>query len=181
MTLQPRAIFRWEIAGAVFIVIAGSALHFAFGWTSRWWPIAAFAAVNESIWEHLKLAFWPGLVWASATYRAVGLSWSENLSIKGITLLLTACLIVGIFVCYSSILGRNILVLDIGTFVLAVFIGQFASALLIIRKVRRRELVRLGLTLLLTQLAAYSLFTFYPPDFWLFVDTRTGTVGIQAR
>ena len=181
MALQARTVFRWEIAGAIFIVVAGSALHFAFDWTNRWWPIAVFAAVNESIWEHLKLAFWPGLFWATVTFRAVGVSWSENLSIKGVTLLLTACLIVGIFVSYTQILGRNILILDIGTFALAVFIGQLASALLIIRRVSNRKLVRLGLALLFVQLAAYSLFTFYPPDLWLFVDSRTGTVGILPR
>jgi hypothetical protein len=98
-----------------------------------------------------------------------------------VTLLLTACLIVGIFVSYSHILGRNILILDIGTFALAVFIGQLASALLIIRTVKDRKPVRLGLALLFVQLAAYSLFTFYPPEFWLFVDRRTETVGILPR
>jgi hypothetical protein len=181
MALQARTVFRWEIAGALFIVVAGSALHFAFDWTNRWWPLAVFAAVNESIWEHLKLAFWPGLFWAAVTFRAVGLSWSENLSIKGVTLLLTACLIIGIFVSYTYILGRNILILDIGTFALAVFIGQLASALLIIRRVSNRKLVRLGLALLFVQLAAYNLFTFYPPELWLFVDSRTGAVGILTR
>ena len=181
MTPQAPTVFRWEIAGAIFIVVAGSALHFAFDWTNRWWPIAVFAAVNESIWEHLKLAFWPGLLWAAVTFRAVGVSVSENLSIKCITLLLTAFLIVGIFVSYTHILGRNILILDIGTFALAVFIGQVASALLIIRRVNNRELARLGLALLFVQLAAYSLFTFYPPDLWLFLDSRTGTVGIPTQ
>jgi hypothetical protein len=131
--------------------------------------------------EHLKLAFWPGLAWAATTFRAVGVSVSENLSIKGITLLLTACLIVGIFVSYTHILGRNILILDIGTFALAVFIGQVASALLIIRRVSNSELVRLGLALLFVQLAVYSLFTFYPPDLWLFLDSPTGTVGVPPR
>lgn len=118
---------------------------------------------------------------AAVTFRAVGVSVSENLSIKGITLLLTACLIVGIFVSYTHILGRNIFILDIGTFALAVFIGQVASALLIIRRVNNRELARLGLALLFVQLAAYSLFTFYPPDLWLFLDSRTGTVGIPTQ
>jgi hypothetical protein len=53
-----------------------------------------FAA--ESIWEHLELAFWPGLVWVAAAHRAIGVSRPVNLSIKGMTLLLAAILIVGI-------------------------------------------------------------------------------------
>jgi hypothetical protein len=169
------------MAGAIFMIVAGSALHFAFSWAGYWRPIALLAAVNESIWEHLKLAFWPGLVWAVATHRAVGVPRSENLSIKGMTLLLTAILIVGIFMSYTHILGRNILVLDIGTFILAVLTGQVVSSLLIIRRVRKRTLLRLGQVLLLAQLAAYGLFTFHPLDFWLFVDSRTGIVGIPPR
>jgi hypothetical protein len=34
-------------------------LHFAFGWSGRWLPLALVAPVNESVWEHLKMAYWP--------------------------------------------------------------------------------------------------------------------------
>jgi hypothetical protein len=46
------------------IVLAGSALHFAFDWSGHWLPLALIAAVNESVWEPMKLAFWPAVTWA---------------------------------------------------------------------------------------------------------------------
>jgi len=92
-------------------------MHFAFGWLRDWTPLALVAAVNESIWEHLKLAFWPGVLWAWIMPLPPDSSRWEVLSAKGMILAITAILIVKIFTTYTAILGRNLLFLDIGTFV----------------------------------------------------------------
>jgi len=178
MTLRSRSILRWEIIGAIFIICLGSALHFVFDWVGGWRPVALIAAVNESVWEHLKLAFWPGLVWAFLRKKDMERTLLERLAAKGFGLLVTAILIVVIFMTYTSILGHNLLLLDIGTFALAVLIGQIVSAAFSMRGTSALVLLRSGLGLLMMQIAAYSLFTFYPPDFWLFVDSRTGLSGI---
>ena len=49
-------------------ILAGSALHFLYDL----WPnplTAVFAPVNESVWEHLKLFFWPTLAAAFVLTR----------------------------------------------------------------------------------------------------------------
>ena len=48
--------------------VAGSTLHFAFELSEYWRPMALFAAVNESAWEHTKMYFWPGLFAALVQY-----------------------------------------------------------------------------------------------------------------
>ncbi|GAB4156540.1 MAG: hypothetical protein Tsb0016_27880 [Sphingomonadales bacterium] len=181
MTPRSRAIFGWELVGAAFIVITGSSLHFVFDWLGGWRPVALIAAVNESIWEHLKLAFWPGLLWAVLGNNRLALSLPERLAGKGFGLLVAAALIVAIFRGYTAILGDNLLVLDIGTFVLAVVLGQMIAAACSIWERTAPVLTKLGLALLALQLVAYAVFTFHPPDFWLFVDGRTGLVGIPPR
>ena len=178
MRQRTRAILRWEIAGTIFIIVVGSALHFVFGWTGGWRPVAVIAAVNESIWEHLKLAFWPGLFWAFLPPKCVELPLLERLAAKGFTLFLTAVLIVTIFTSYTAILGHNLLLLDIGTFVLAVVIGQSASAAIGIYGMPGSALFLIGLSLLIAQLTAYAFLTYYPPDLWLFVDSRNGLRGM---
>jgi len=173
------ALAKWEAAGAVFMIVAGSALHFPFDLSGQWRPAALFAAVNESVWEHLKLAFWPGVLWAFAPCPAARPALWERLSVRGYTLLLTAGLIVAIFASYTAILGDNLLVLDIGTFVLAVLAGQALAATLVTRNASRRPAVRqTGLWLLLAQLVAFALFTFYPPDHWIFIESSTGLRGL---
>ena len=178
MTPRSRAILRWEITGAIFMILAGSALHFVFGWTGGWRPVALIAAVNESIWEHLKLAFWSGLFWTLLPQKGLELSLLERFATKGFTLGVTEVLIVAIFKSYTAILGHNLLLLDIGTFVLAVMIGQTVSAAVGIYGKLATAPLRVGLSLFIIQLTAYAFFTFYPPDLWLFVDSRNGLRGI---
>jgi len=178
---RTRSILTHELAGAACMVVAGSALHFLFELSGGWRPVALIAAVNESVWEHLKLAFWPGLFWALIARPPAGLRRGEVLAAKGLSLLVTAVLIVVIFASYTAVLGRNLLALDIGTFVAAILVGQALSfALLSGGADGRHLLLNAGLLLLALQLLAYSLFTFVPPDHWLFVEERSGLRGLPV-
>lgn len=164
------------------MILLGSAMHFAFSWLGELTPVALVAAVNESIWEHLKLAFWPGVFWACIMPLPAHLNRWDVLSAKGVSLAITAMLIVTIFTSYTAILGRNLLALDIGTFVVAICIGQLISALLLVNRGSQRRLIFVvGGVLLALQVAAFCLFTFFPPDHWLFIENRTGIRGIPAR
>jgi hypothetical protein len=164
-----------------FIVALGSALHFAFAWAGYWPPVALVAAVNESIWEHLKLAFWPGLLWAAIERPNLDLRPSEFWAAKGIALLVPPAAIIAIFTTYTGILGENILFLDIATFVVAVVLGQIVSIWLLNFGSSSLTFRRLGHLLIGLQLVAYSTLTFFPPRLDLFMDTRNGTYGIPAR
>ena len=177
----PQAVVRADLAGALFMVAAGSALHFVYDWTGGWRPVGLVAAVNESIWEHLKLAFWPGVAVACIQIWILSLPWSRLAAVKGVSLFITAVSIVGIFSSYTAILGHNVLWLDIGTFVLAILIGQAVSAFLLIRNIGGWPLLRIGQVLMILQLAAFATFTWYPPDHWLFVDSRTGLLGVPLN
>ena len=51
---------RW-ILTFIFTLALGSAMHFFYDWLPV--PLVGlFAPVNESVWEHLKLLFWPFLI-----------------------------------------------------------------------------------------------------------------------
>ena len=54
-----KRLLYWELAGALFTAALGTLLHFAYAWSGGWSVAAAFAAVNESTWEHMKLLFFP--------------------------------------------------------------------------------------------------------------------------
>jgi hypothetical protein len=42
--------------------LVGSLLHFSYEWSGKHPIVAIFSAVNDSYWEHIKIAFWPVLV-----------------------------------------------------------------------------------------------------------------------
>ena len=65
-------VARWQLGGFLFVCAAGTALHFLYQWSGESVAAAPFAAVNESVWEHMKLLFWPMLLWAGAERAVLG-------------------------------------------------------------------------------------------------------------
>lgn len=176
-----RSVLAWELAGVVPIVLTGSALHFAFEWSGGWRPLALIAAVNESVWEHMKLAFWPALAWAALTMWFRRRSCPDYWFAKALGLLVVPVVISILYYGYKTILGHNVLALDIGIFVVAILLGQLSTAL-ILRHPRERSSTRsIGRILMALQIAAYSLFTYFPPPLPLFEETRSGLYGIPPE
>ena len=173
-----RYILRWELWGAIFIILLGSLFHFTFEWSGYYRPIAIIAAVNESVWEHLKLAFWPGLFWAILEANKFQTTALKFWSVKGYGLLVAPGLIIVVFYSYTALLGRNVLIVDIVTFIIAIVLGQIVTAKLLSAKSIHFLARVVGLVLLLCQLGMYSTFTFYPPPYAFFEDSRDGTIGI---
>ena len=105
----------WAIAGAVFVMITGTLLHFTYEWFGgNFW--ASVGAVNESTWEHLKLLFFPMLAWTVIEYLVFGADTPGYLPIRAVSILLGMLSIVVIFYTYSGVLGFNIAAVDIGSF-----------------------------------------------------------------
>lgn len=117
-------IARWEVVGALWIVALGTPLHFLYSSTGRE-AVAWLGPVDESTWEHFKLAFWPGLAWAGIEWLALPQERCALWTAKLAALAAMPILIAAIFYGYTAILGTHLLALDIGTFVLAVAIGQW--------------------------------------------------------
>jgi len=176
-----RDLTRWELLGICFVSLAGFALHYSFEWSGNWRPIALVAPVNESVWEHFKLVFWPALLWALLEYVALELDARVFWTAKGYALLVSPILIVIVFYSYTAVLGQNILAVDIATFLIAVVSTQLASAKLAKTNLRKRWVCVIGIGLLLCQFAAFSTFTFYPPPIGLFEDGRNGIRGIPPQ
>jgi len=169
-TPMKRSITKWEVAGIPLIFLAGSLLHFAYGWLGRWAAIGLFAAVNESVWEHLKLAFWPSAFYAIIEYPFLG-RLSKNFFIaKAVGIWLMPITIVGLFYGYTAITGEHLLYVDITIFFIGISVGQLASYALLTAKPVRRGWKVVGLLMLLSLGAAFVVFTFAPPQWFIFRD-----------
>jgi hypothetical protein len=176
-----RSVAVWELAGVVPIVLAGSVLHFAFDWSGGWRPLALIAAVNESVWEHMKLAFWPALAWAALSTWFRRSACPGYWFAKAIGLLVVPVVISVLYYGYKAILGHNLLALDIGIFVVAILLGQLSTVLILRIALERGPARALGRLLMVLQIGAYSLFTYLPPALPLFEETRSGLYGIPPR
>ncbi len=175
-------IRRWELWGVPFIILTGSLLHFSFGLSGDWGPLGVVSAVNESVWEHLKLVFWPAVFWAVIEYffiRRPGRDAHPNFLLsKIIGIYVMPAIIVFNFYTYTIFTGDSILAIDILSFVIAIFVGQIVSY-------RSWRLLRLpgifnwvALAMLIIAAVLFAIFTFYPPKVSIFQDPVTGGYGI---
>ena len=59
-----QATSLWPLAGFALSTLGGTLLHFFYDWTDGSLLAAPFSGVNESTWEHMKLLYWPMLIFA---------------------------------------------------------------------------------------------------------------------
>ncbi len=177
--LNRKTILLYEIVGMVFIIFLGSALHFTFDWLGRQAVIGVFSAVNESVWEHLKLAFWPSLFFLLIEYALVRKQAVANFfSAKAAGTCLMILLIPAVFYSYTAVTGESIFAVDISTFIVAVIIGQIASYKMLTGRRLPKKLNLVAIAVLALLAVAFAAFTFYPPHLEIFKDAVTGGYGI---
>lgn len=174
-------IRAWCIAGGLAIIGLGSLDHFLFEWSGRRPVMGIFAPVNESVWEHLKMGYWGMIVYSVGEYCNLRKRVENYFLAKfaGILTLETGILIT--FYTYTSILGRNLLLLDIATFVIGVILCQ-ALVYFIFRANPMGSCANVaGAAGLIFLGATFAILTFHPPKKELFRDNRDGSYGIQSR
>lgn len=115
-----RCISKRDLPAFIFIMITGTLNHFLYDWTGN--PvIALFCPVNESTWEHLKLLFFPFLVWCLLEYffkRPDDAS--SYFYCRFLSIICGMLWIVTLFYTYTGIIGQSFLVLDILIFATAI-------------------------------------------------------------
>ncbi|KUJ84200.1 hypothetical protein AWR36_000330 [Microbulbifer flavimaris] len=177
---RKQLILAWELLGAVWILITGSLLHFTFEWSGNSRAVAALVPVNESVWEHLKLVFWPGLAFSLMEYRYLAKQTRDFVTAKCLGLCIMPAAIVLLFYTYTSILGTNDLTLDILTFVAAIVAGQFVSYRFLLHPSPAGFWKLSSRAGVIFFLLAFPLFTFFPPHIFLFEHAGGGIYGIHA-
>jgi len=162
----------------VFIILVGSFFHFIFELSGENLIIAGIAPVNESVWEHLKLGYWPLVFFSLIEYRFI----KDEVKNLGIAKLLAALTIIAtiivIFYSYTAIIGEEILFIDILSFILGVIFGQIVSYKLMSRSKLPQWTNMLSWILFVGLGFLFILFTFYPPKLPIFKDGVTGGYGI---
>jgi len=176
--MERKRILAWEMWGILFIALAGSLLHFTFELSGGWRPMAVISAVNESVWEHLKIGFWPALVWAVIEFFAFGRRSRNFIFAKGISLLTIPVVIVGLFYGYTWIFKTDSLIIDILIFIISIVVAQIISYRINILQKRRLSGNMIGAVLIIAGIISFSLMSYYPPKCPLFRDGVTGGYGI---
>ena len=173
-----KSIFFCQIIGFLFVSVAGTLLHFLYDWSNQNILAGLFSAINESIWEHMKLAFFPMVFVALVEYRFLSHRYRHILCAKLTGILFGVALIPVLYYSYTGILGVSADWFNITIF----FLATGAAFWLETRLLEGKHACPLspGLALLVLFLigVAFWVFTFFPPHIPLFQDPVTNTYGV---
>lgn len=167
-----------DLIGIPVIFVLGSLFHFLYKYGGKKIWMALVSPVNESIWEHLKIAFYPGLI-----YTAVQLSLKEYAlgrflaaDIIGIYLMI-AFILVAEWI-YPKFLKRYVLAIDLTVFFVAITISQLSSYWIYEKTPWDASVIYLLLIILL-QIIIFGTFSVKPPHLPLFKDSVDEKYGIK--
>lgn len=169
----------WQMGGFIFTAVVGTLLHFVFDWTGGNAVVALFSAVNESIWEHLKLMFYPMVAVAVIEYFFWGKEAQSFWCIKLIGILIGLVLIPVVYYAYTGILGFKVDWFNITIFFLANAVVYWAETKLFQRGYTCQIGSKLAVVLICLISIAFTILTFVPPHIPFFQDPMTGTYGFQ--
>ncbi len=178
ITNPKNLILRYELFGMFFVSILGGLLHFTFELSGFNPIVGTFSAVNESVWEHLKLGFWPILLLTIIEYKFI-IKQTNNFFLGKMVSAFTIILVIPvIFYSYTSITGESIFLIDILSFFVAVIIGQILSYKILTYKQLPEYSKWISLLALAILAIIFIVFTFYPPNLPPFQDPISGGYGI---
>ena len=166
----------WSLWGFAVTSLVGTLLHYLYEWTGDSLWVAPFSGVNESTWEHMKLLFWPMLLFALVqSFFFRDRKDFRCIKLRGILLGLT--LIPVLFYVYNGVIGPSPDFVNIAIFFVSAMIAYLYEA----RRLRHERSVpcfpKLALAVLCVIALFFVLFTFVPLRLPLFQDPVTGTFG----
>ena len=156
---RQHSILKFELFSIVFTLILGTLLHFTFEWSNQNLFVGSFSAVNESVWEHLKLIYFPMLITAVIGSFFFEGKQSNYLCIKTKAILLAMAFVVVFFYTYTGIIGTNFAILDIGSFVVAIILSSYFTYQKVQMSVSCNYL--LAILILFILFLCFVLFTFF--------------------
>lgn len=180
--IKPEKTTNWILLGIPLIFILGSIFHFLYELTGKLNLVALIAPINESIWEHTKLALVPMFCWWLLWYLLRGKKLNINKNnwfVASFTATIAVPILIVLFY-YTYTGGFNIhsLAVDITSFFVSVAVAQLLG-LYIYKHGNFTNTAYTGIIILIILLASiYIMLTLNPPHLPLFMDNNSGLYGL---
>lgn len=164
------------------VIVLGTLLHFLYDWSKHHRLAAIVSAVNESYWEHIKIAVWPVALLHMVLYAIGGYQYPAFIPASTLALYSLPISMVGLVFLYKSVTKRNVLWLDIAAFGLIIVLAQVIFIEVLQQLDPSRVFVGLSWAYLLGLLAAFLTFTLRPPsEPDVFIDPITKGYGTEGH
>lgn len=174
-----RDISLWQFVGFVFTGLFGTLLHFLYDWTNQSVLIAPFSGINESTWEHMKLLYFPLLIFALIQSRFF--KEQENFwCVKLIGILIGLFSIPIIFYTYNGMFGKSPDWLNITIFFISAALAFIIETRLFKKNRLQCRYPSVAFAAICLIGILFVVFTFITPQIPLFKDPLTGAYGLNG-
>ena len=173
-----RSVWIYELLGFTFTVLGGTMLHFLYEWLGEPMWIAPFSGVNESTFEHMKLMFWPMMIFAVAEsffFKERKDFWCIKL--RGI--LLGLILIPIIFYTYNGVIAKSPDWVNIAIFFISAAVAFAYENRLLNSERAVCEKRKLSISILFIISLLFIIFSFVTPKLEIFRDPISSSYGID--
>lgn len=169
--MNKKTVRNYQIFSIIFTFVLGTLLHFTYKLSGENKFVAIFSSINESVWEHLKLLYFPMLLTTIIGYFYIGKNIPNFLCAKTLGIFSSLIFTVIFFYTYTGVLGRNIAIIDISSFFIAAILGEYISYKLIIKNFKCNN--KIAIILLIILFICFIIFTYFTPNFGIFKDPLT--------
>lgn len=170
-------LFYWQFAGFAFSSFFGTLLHYLYEWTGQSIFVAPFSGVNESTWEHMKLLYFPLVVFAlvqSFHFREYPNYWCVKL--WGV---MTGLLSIPVlFYTINGMFGKTPAWVNIAIFFVSAFFSYLVESIIFLHGERAGRWKTIAFSVIAIIGVLFVVFTFSPPEIPIFLDPVTGTYGV---
>ncbi len=168
-SISKKLLVNYTVTGIITVSILGTLAHFIYDWTGQNRIIGLFTAVNESTWEHMKLLFFPVLLFSIFIWVNLRRKIPSAQPAILIAALIGTSLIPVLFYTYTGILGFMVTAVNLIIYYVCVIIS-FVTFYLLANKYRLEE-VSIILYLIITLfICMFFFFTYDPPGLGIFID-----------
>ena len=164
----------------IFISLIGTLSHFTYDISNHNKIIGLFSAVNESTWEHIKIALTPTILWSLVDGFIYGSNPNYFLA-KFVSLFIIIILMPILYYGHKAITKKNLFIFDIISFYIVIISSQYLFYILL--KVGDvpyivNYLSVIGIILIF---GGYMIHTLMPAKSFLFKDPLTNKYGYNAH
>lgn len=172
-----KKLLLYIIAGILFTSLFGMLSHFAYGWSDHNFLAGLFTPVSESTWEHMKLLFFPMILYGIFAISRLRQDYPCICYVYPLGILMGTFAIPVLFYTYSGILGRNYTPIDILIFYISVVLA-FAVVYIVTSRCHKKNLSLEKSPLvpwlaILLLAACFMVFTVFPPSLGIFLPPIT--------
>ncbi len=164
--------------GIPIMFILGGLFHSFYDFTGNQFILGLFFPVNESIFEHIKIAVMPVLIWWTVVYfiKKDEIEIDEWFFSALLSMVISAILVPMLYYFYTGTFGVHLMWVDILILLVALGIGQLVAAHFYKYGEAFDYKISIAIMIFIIVLLAY--WTINPPYLPIFKDGQSGTYGI---